>query len=425
MKKNIKSKNKLKIKYNNSAVISPLDEHMGLDIARSLGRRGIKVFGFDPDPKAVARVSNYCELVVCPDLRYSEKEFIQFLIEWGKTQSNKSVLYPVSDETVFLCSREREKIKPYFEFVVPDHGMLEKLSSKQGLDSAAIEFNIPAPITVIPSDVHEVEMIVTSLTFPVILKPTVSSYWHTSEIQSLFRENALSGRVKVVVCNNGKELLQNYNRIAGFDMRMIIQEMIPGPDENLAYISFYLNRHSIPLAIFAGKKIRTLPIGFGSASYVRSFQDSELEQVALQLLSRSKYQGFGGLEFKKDIRDGKYKLVEFNTRFGMWDGLAVRCGVDTPYISYQDILGKAIEPQLTYKSNIIWVDWQKDVRAFWMYHKQKNHTFFQWIKSLQGEKMWAIYSFEDWRPGVEFTFRLFLLFLTKITKILFSPRKNR
>ena len=403
------------------AVVTPLDEHMGLDIARSLGKRGIPVFGFDPDPKVAGRTSKYCHLVVCPDPKQSAQEYVQFLVDWGKTQITKTVLYPLSDEIVLLCSRERQKLQPYFEFVMPDHAVLDRMASKQGLASAAAAFDIPAPQTITPADVQEVESIARRLSYPVILKPVEAAFWHTPEITALLRKNALSGRVKVVECRTPTELLQAYRSIAAYDDRLIIQEVIQGPDENLVYISFYLNRQSVPLAIFAGRKMRTLPVGFGSASYVRSFHDPDLDQIALKLLTQAQYQGLGGLEFKKDERDGRYKLVEFNTRFGMWDGLAVHCGVDTPYIAYQDTLGRPVVPQLTYRPNIIWVDLQKDVRSFWISYRQGRLTLGQWIRSLQGEKMWAIYSWDDWRPGIVFSFDLIWLLLKRLvgkTKVL-------
>ncbi len=399
----------------NPAVVTPLDEHMGLDIARSLGRRGIPVIGIDPDPEVAGRASKYCTLVVCPDPKVLEQEYVQYLMDWGKAQRNKSVLFPVSDETALICSRERQKLQPYFEFVMPDHAIMTRLSSKQGLRSAAVDAGIPVPQTITLQDIQEVEAIASKLSYPVILKPVESKFWHTPEIVQLLRKNALSGRVKVVLCHDATDLIQTYRSIAACDDRITIQEMIPGLDENLAYISFYLNRHSEPLAIFAGRKLRTLPIGLGSASYVRSFQDPELERVALRLLSHVRYQGLGGIEFKKDVRDGQYKLIEFNTRFGMWDGLAVRCGVDTPFIAYQDTLGRRVKSHLTYRQNIIWFDLQKDVRAFWMYHKQGHLPLGQWIKSLKGEKMWAIYSRDDWRPGVIFSKKLLLLLWARLT----------
>jgi predicted ATP-grasp superfamily ATP-dependent carboligase len=398
------------------AVITPLDNHMGLDIARSLGQRGIPVYGIDPDPETAGRLSKYIKLVVSPDLKNSELEYINFLVEWGKSQVNPPVLFPVSDATSQLCSRERQKLLTHFKFVIPDHITLERLSSKQGLACAAAEFGIPAPQTITPLDLQAVKTNASKLSYPVILKPVESEYWHRDEIARLLRKNALSGRVKVVFCKNASELLQAYQNIARYDPRMIIQESIPGPDENLFYISFYLNRKSEPLAIFAGQKLRVLPVGFGSASYVRSIQDPELEEVALRLLLNVRYQGLGGIEFKKDARDGQYKLIEFNTRFGMWDGLGVRCGVDTPYIAYQDTLGECPRPQLTYRKNIIWVDWQRDIRAFWAYQQQGKLTFGQWLNSLRGEKMWAIYSRDDWRPGIMFSYHLIRLLWTRLKR---------
>jgi D-aspartate ligase len=396
------------------AVVTPLDEHMGLDIARSLGRLGIPVYGIDPDPKAVGGQSKYCQLVVCPDPGTAETEYIQFLVEWSQTLGCKPVLYPVSDEMALLCSRERQSLQRYYEYVMPDHATMVKLSTKGGLATAAQECDIPAPQTIIPQDMQEVEAVAQSLTYPVILKPVESAYWHTPEIATLLRESALSGRAKVILCHNASELVQTYRDIAAHDDRLIIQEVIPGPDENLAYISFYLDRQSRPLALFAGRKLRVLPIGFGSASYVRSFRDPNLEEIALKLLTGVEYQGLGGLEFKKDPRDSRYKLVEFNTRFGMWDGLGTRCGVDTPYIAYCDTLGIAVEPQLAYCRDVIWVDWQRDVRAFWMYHKHRQLTLGEWLRSLRGEKMCAILSKDDWRPAVALAIHLLHLWWSRM-----------
>lgn len=397
------------------AVVTPLDEHMGLDIARSLGRWDIPVYGMDPDPTAAGGKSKYCQLLVCPDPKTAESDYLQFLVDWGKTLKTKAALYPVSDDVAMLCSRERERLQAYYEYVMPNHATMLKLAAKAGLVAAARETGVPAPRTVIPRDAQELEAVVQTLDYPTILKPIESAYWHPPEIATLLRENLFSGRAKVVLCRDAWELMRAYRAIAAHDARMIVQEVVPGPDENLAYISFYLDRQSRPLALFAGRKLRVIPIGFGSASYVRSFHDPELERVALQLLSGVGYRGLGGLEFKKDPRDGRYKLIEFNTRFGMWDGLGARCGVDTPYVAYQDaLLHLPVEPQLTYHEDIIWIDWQRDVRAFLMYNKQGQLTLSQWLRSLRGEKMWAIYSRDDWRPGVAFTARLFQLFLSRL-----------
>jgi predicted ATP-grasp superfamily ATP-dependent carboligase len=387
---------------------------MGLDIARSLGRRGIPVYGLDPDPTVAGAKSKHCQLVVCPDPRAREQAFLAFMEEWGRRIGRRAVLYPVSDDLALLCSRERQRLEPYYEYVAPEHQTMVNLSTKAGLAATAQRCGIPAPQTIIPRDTADVQEAARHLVYPAILKPVESAYWHVPEIAKRLRQNALSSRAKAILCQDASELARAYRNIAAQDDRVVIQEVIPGPDENLAYISFYLDRQSRPLALFAGRKLRIIPVGFGSASYVRSFRDPDLEHIALELLSKTHYQGLGGIEFKRDARDGHYKLIEFNARFGMWDGLAIRCGIDTPYIAYRDALSLPVSLQRTYREGIIWLDWQRDLRAFWMYRSRGELTLRKWLRSLRGEKMWAVYSKDDWRPGVAFTLNLVRAFWKRI-----------
>jgi predicted ATP-grasp superfamily ATP-dependent carboligase len=45
------------------------------------------------------------------------------------------------------------------------------------------------------------------------------------------------------------------------------------------------------------------------------------------------------VEFKRDPRDGGFKLMEINPRLWQWHGLATACGVDLPRIAYADLVG--------------------------------------------------------------------------------------
>jgi len=244
-----------------------------------------------------------------------------------------------------------------------------------------------------------VEAVAERLPYPVILKPAFSPSWLRDEIAILVKQNMLSGMSKVVYCQDAKRLVEMYRKIAVFDPRMIIEEVIPGSDDQLVYFCFYLDRNSVPLATFAGIKVRVLPVGFGSATYVRSFYDEKLEQASLRLLEAVRYQGLGGVEFKRDSRDGQYKLIEFNARLGMWDSYGVKCGVDIPYLSYCDALQRPVEPQRKYRSGVLWIDMQRDSRAFIILHRNKQLGLWRWLRSLLGEKEWAFFSWDDWKPA--------------------------
>ncbi len=389
------------------AVLCPLDDHMGLDIARSLSSKGIKVYGIDRETRIPGRHSNALTFIHCP---YSEKSeeraYIDFLIEFGRSLGTEAVLYPLSDRHVLLASQYRDELAPYYKYVMAPHDTMVDLTTKDGLDAVSQEFSIPAPITFFLSADTDIRAIADKVPFPAILKPTESTYWHTQEITQLLRKGLFQGRAKVVECDNSAELIEAFEMIAAYDPRMIVQEVIPGEDGRLVYAAFYMNRDSEPLGYFSGRKHRVIPTGFGSASFVETFDDPVLKELVFRTLSATQYQGLGGLEFKQDPRDGVYKLIEFNTRFGMWDGLGVRVGVDLPYISYRDALGLPVEPHFEFREGMKWVDWQRDFRAFLDYRKKGELSFGQWWRSLKGPKMFAIYSSGDLRPGFAFTWEL-------------------
>lgn len=387
-------------------VLSSLDRPATLGIARSLGRRGITVHGIDVDPIAYGRGSRFIDAHILPDTAHSEDNKLQYLLDLGK-QLKRAVLYPLSDDDVILCSRERKELERYYLYVMPDHATVIDLLTKDGLTRIAHRCGVPAPKMYSPSSENDVIELAGEVSYPVIIKPMVSTAWLRPEIIDMLRDDPLSSPPKVALCADANVLVATYQQIAFYDNRVIIQEVIPGEDQRLVYFCFYLDRSSKPLATFAGRKVRILPVGFGSASYVRSLYDRELEEISLRFLKDVCYQGLGGIEFKQDARDGVYKLIEFNVRFGMWDALGVRCGVDIPYISYCDALGLPVEPQYSYRENIAWVDLQRDIRAYLIYRKRNLITMKEWLGSLKGEKDWAVYAPGDWKPSVYEGIKLF------------------
>jgi len=398
-----------------AAVLSPLDDHMGLDIARTLGRRGIPVYGIDPNSRVAGACSKYCHYRRCPPL---EKEggtaFLEYMKEFGKSFEEKPVLFPLSDDYVLFVSEHRSALQELYAFVMPEHNLLVSLATKDGLQQVAEDRQIPAPRTIFLNQEHPLETTAQKLEFPVILKPAESTYWHTPQISRLLRKGMLAARAKVILCRNVDELTAAYRQISRLEDRLVVQEVVPGEDSRLAYFSFYFNRQSEPLGTFAGRKHRVLPVGFGSASFVRSMHDRELEEAAFRILDGVRYCGLGGIEFKKDPRDEKYKLIEFNTRYGMWDGLGTMCGVDLAYIAYCDALHLPVGNLPEYQDDVIWVDWQRDARAALEYIKAGKLTFPEWMRSYRGRKMWAVYARDDWRPGVAYSLSLLQKFWDRV-----------
>ena len=66
----------------------------------------------------------------------------------------------------------------------------------------------------------------------------------------------------------------------------------------------------------------------------------EAVDAALRLLKEFGYFGLSQVEFKRDPRNGSFKLMEINPRLWQWHGLATACGVDLPRIAYADLVGE-------------------------------------------------------------------------------------
>ena len=66
--------------------------------------------------------SRYCKSVICPDVikKEKEKEFVEFLINFGKKYKQKPVLFATSDSYVIIVSKYRDELSSYFRFNFPD-----------------------------------------------------------------------------------------------------------------------------------------------------------------------------------------------------------------------------------------------------------------------------------------------------------------
>ncbi len=224
------------------AVVIPSDRPASLGIARSLGRKGISVHGIDFNPMAFGMASRYLQAHLLPSTNDSEENKLQFLVDFGKKLGQKAVLFPVCDEDVILCSKERKELERYYLYVMPDHSTIINLLTKDGLTRSAEACEIPVPKMIIPADISELEVIAGQLAYPVIIKPVYSPSWLRPEIMALLRDNPLSGPAKVAYCPEPEILIRTYRQIVTYDSKVIIQEVIPGEDDNLVYFCFYLDR---------------------------------------------------------------------------------------------------------------------------------------------------------------------------------------
>src|SRR5207248_63861 len=126
---------------------------------------------------------------------------------------------------------------------------------------------------------------------------------------------------------------------------VMVQEFIPGGGE--AQFSFAaLCLDGRPLASLTGRRTRQCPMDFGRAStYVETVDEPAVEALARRLLGAMRYTGLVEVEFKRDPRDGRCKVLDINARTWGWHSLGHRAGLDFPYLQWRLIRGEAV-PEL-------------------------------------------------------------------------------
>jgi predicted ATP-grasp superfamily ATP-dependent carboligase len=90
------------------------------------------------------------------------------------------------------------------------------------------------------------------------------------------------------------------------------------------------------------KKRRQYPVTGGASTAAESTFHAGLKETGLKLLEGLEWHGVATAEFKKDRRDGEFKLISFKSRF--WDSLdlAISCGVDFPFLAVKMAAGEKL-----------------------------------------------------------------------------------
>jgi predicted ATP-grasp superfamily ATP-dependent carboligase len=359
----------------------------GLAVGRSLGRNGIKVFGFDYK-KDVGFYSKYIKAEICPNPMSDEKNFIDYLINFGEKLQFKPVLFITSDNFINSISRNRNKLNKFYFINLPDHNIIESITDKNKQYQLALKANIPLPTTYLPNDLEEIERIKHKIKYPAYMKPKDVTSWR----------KAISHSIKGFVLNNPQELIEKYKYVLEKGLEVIIQEIIPGPDSNLFKYNSYVSQNKEFLLQFTLRKVFQNPIHFGIGVTVKSIKYPELMTIGKRFIENINYNGISSVEFKLDSRDGKLKLIELNPRYWQQNSLADICGMNFPLMNYLDVTQQNPKPIDNFREDIIWINTYNSFGSFLNYRRIGEIHFYDWIDRLRGEKNFAVYSLDDILP---------------------------
>lgn len=377
----------------NKAVVLGTNYYIALSAIRCLGVHGIEVVAMDYSEKGTyAAKSKYLsERLIVPHYRNESEKFVEFLIDYAKKQDCPPVLIPCHDLQVEVIDEHLEELKKYYLIPQTEPGLWTKVMDKASLYELALEHGVPVPETVKIDEDNFLEKVESTIKYPCIVKPVESP-----SFVAVFRR-------KLFKVHNREELEEAIRKAKDAGLEVIVQRIIPGFDDHMYTFDAYLNQDAKVTHWSTCQKYRQFPINFGASVYTGHKYVPELYDIGAKFFEGIGYKGFAEIEFKKDSETGKFYMIEVNARITNFNNLLYKLGLNIPYITYREMIGKPLEPK-SFKEDQNLVFWYayEDLLAIRDYIKTGQLTFGQIFKSLFRPKAYAIWDWKDPMPAFSY-----------------------
>ncbi len=173
------------------------------------------------------------------------------------------------------------------------------------------------------------------------------------------------------------------DRFGGEAARWLLQEIIPGAEDNIVLFAGAFGRDGRVLGGFSARKLRQYPPGFGSATQVVTEDIPELAARAMAFLRRLGYTGVCCGEFKWCPQRRDWVVIEFNPRPSLWYAAVSAGGLPLTRLAMTDVLSDleckdqthdmAVTPGAGLSSgHVPPVHWRyvaKDLASAWFYRR--------------------------------------------------------
>jgi D-aspartate ligase len=368
--------------------------YTALGAIRSLGRRNVPVYALDYHfPTAYALSSKYVtRRILCPDINNGDEAVAAFLLEMGKNFSKRPVLLATADSYALMISKYSAELSRYYRFPDLPEGLLEKIIDKKGLSELATEHGLCSPQTFVADDGADIEEIASEIHYPCIIKPALSH-----KFVRIFRQ-------KCLFANNSNELVKALEKARSGNLKVMVQEVIPGFDDCMYVFDAYINKKGVATHTFTAQKLRQFPINFGSSTFTHHLYDRELVEIGTDYMKKINYRGYGEIEFKKHPGNNRYYMIEINARLSTLNILFDKCGVEFTYAMYRDLIDDPL-PDFHLAADKPWAFWHayEDMISVGAYLRKKQLTPAEIIRPwLSHRKAHAIWAADDIKPLFSF-----------------------
>jgi predicted ATP-grasp superfamily ATP-dependent carboligase len=375
---------------------------MGLGVIRALGAGGVPVVVVKYDLGDMGHVSRHVrEVVPAPHPATQEEAFVARLLELAP-RYDRGLLVPASDASLVAISRHRAALEEHYVVAATGWDVTQRFIEKRETYALAEAAGVPAPKTTVPQSLEDAERYAEAALYPCLVKPSQGHLY-----------KARFG-TKMVRADDRDALVRAYREAADAGLEVMLQELIPGPDRNGANYNSYM-WDGQPLVEFTARKLRGSPPELGSPRVARSELIPEVIEPGRAILRAMNFEGFSCTEFKRDERDGVWKLMEVNGRANLSGSLAVRCGVNFPLLQYRHLMDGELPKVERFETGVYWIDLIRDMGCNVRF--REGYPLRELLEPYRRRHVFAIWDPSDPKP--------FLVRFANLARSAFSALRRR
>ena len=352
------------------ALILDAKLRQSLVTVRSLGQHGKRVAALATEDNLVYSdqvpifSSRWCQQsYIAPSYKNGTQPYLHYLLQLVRS-TGIGVLIPSADGTVELLRAHRQELEQWGSRVaLTKEAALATAVNKEQTLQVAKHLGLNVPHGVLVRTVDEIAEALREVGLPAVIKPVSSWRWGEQEGVRLISR----------LVTSLDEARQVAETISVVGSTMLVQQFLRGRREAVSFL--YANGEFY--ARFAQWAKRTHPQLGGTSVYRQSIAvPRDLGEPAERLVQELDLEGYSEVEFRRDSAGRPY-LMEINPRLSASVELAVRAGVDFPYMLYRWAAGERIERVQGYRVG-------------------------EWMRYLEGDLLALVESFrQHGRPGIQ------------------------
>jgi D-aspartate ligase len=359
-----------------------------IPIIRSLGRAGVDV-RLLCSRGAATSFSRYARRAPTDGNGPLAERWLRYLLGPESDDVRGGVLLACNDDGIELLLDHREELAGRFVLDICEPAAQRAMLDKLATYRVAAEAGVPTPRFWPAESAGDVESRKDDYSYPLMIKPVYAHQF----------KKVLAG--KYLMANDFDELVAAYRLVSENGIKVVLLEVIPGPDDLLCSYYTYLDEQGEPQFHFTKRIIRRYPEREGFACYHITDWNPEVAQLGLELFRHAGLKGVANVEFKRDPRDGVLKLIECNARFTAANVLLTASGIDLGAYVYRRLAGlpqAGLDSEAYVRGMRLWYPLD-DFLAFCDLRHDGRLSFGSWARGIAHRQVLPYFAWSDPLPS--------------------------